>query len=204
MNGVSKALILGLFSVLTLCAQDGVHTSTLTFGVGGETPTYNIFGESTGPVFNGNYEYRILKYLAVEGGFESMLPLTTTYESVPVFIPPGTTLATYIAPAPCGSGCVFLTQSSRTLVNLVPFGVKFVLPLASDRVELFAGGGGAYAFHSDGSYHDAMLGQANLGGRIAMDHSHRFWLGTSGHFFANGGHDRQEWLSWSVDFGIRF
>ena len=71
-----------------LCAQDGVHTSTLTFGVWGETPTYNLFGESTGSVFNGNYEYRILKYLAVEGGFESMLPLTTTYKSVPVFIPP--------------------------------------------------------------------------------------------------------------------
>jgi hypothetical protein len=200
MNRVSKTLIAGLFPLSYLFAQDGAHSSTITFGVGGETPTYNIFGESTGPVFAGNYEYRIFRYLALEGGFQSMLPLNTSYQLLPVFtISSGAGLMT-----PCNGGCVFFTQSSRTMVNLVPFGAKFVLPLASDRVELFAGGGGAYAFHSDGSYHNAFLGQANLGGRVAIDRGHRFWLGTSGRFFGNGGRNQQEWLSWSADFGIRF
>jgi hypothetical protein len=104
----------------------------------------------------------------------------------------------------CSSGCVFFSQSTRSVVNLVPFGAKLVLPLASDRFELFVGGGGAYAFHSDGKYLNAMLGQGNLGGRVAIDHGRRFWLGTTGRFFSNVGNNRQEWLSWSADLGIRF
>lgn len=126
-----------------------------------------------------------------------MLPLTTSYEFLPVFT--GVNLI-----SPCATGCVFLTQTSRTMVNLVPVGAKLVLPLASDRFEVFAGGGGAYAFHSDGSYRDAVLAQGSVGGRIALDHGHRFWLGTSGHFYSNVGRDRQEWMSWSADLGIRF
>ena len=168
----------------------------MTLSAGGETPTYNHFGESSGPVFAANYEYRIMKYLAVEGGFQSMLPLTTRYEFFG--IAPGVNLL-----SPCSMGCVFV-QSNRTTVNLVPLGAKLVLPLASDRLEVFAGAGGAYAFHSDGSYRNAVLAQGSVGGRIAIDHGHRFWLGTSGHFFSNGGNNRQEWLSWSADLGIRF
>ena len=198
MTRISKVLIVSILPFSALLAQDGEHTSTVTLSVGGETPTYNQFGESSGPVFAGNYEYRIMKYLAVEGGFQSMLPLTTIYESFSV--PSGTSL---ISTATCSSGCT-IVQSSRTMVNLTPFGVKLVLPLASDRFELFAGGGGAYAFHSDGTYRDAILAQGTVGGRVAMDKGHRFWLGTSGRFFSNPGHGRQEWLSWSADFGIRF
>jgi hypothetical protein len=197
MNRISKVLILGILPFFTLLGQNGEHSSTVTLSVGGETPTYNQFGESSGPVFAGNYEYRIMKYLALEGGFQSMLPLTTRYEVLPVFS--GVNLISI-----CSSGCVFFSQSARTMVNLVPFGAKVVLPLASDRFELFAGGGGAYAFHSDGGYRNAMLAQGNLGGRVAIDRGHRFWLGTTGRFFSNVGNSRQEWLSWSADFGIRF
>lgn len=197
MNQTWKILIISILPFSTVFAQDGEHTSTITLGVGGETPTYNQFGESSGPVFAGNYEYRIMKCLAVEGGFQSMLPLTTSYEFSSV--PSGMSLT---STATCSNGCT-LVQSSRTMVNLTPFGAKLVLPLASDRVELFAGGGGAYAFHSDGTYRDAILAQGNVGGRFAMDKGHRFWLGTSGRFFSNPGHGRQEWLSWSADFEIR-
>ena len=200
MRLIWKTIFIGTLPLFTLFAQDGLHSSTVTFGVGGETPTYNVFVESSGPVFAGNYEYRIFKYLAVEGGFESMLPLTTQYEVLPVYsILPGSGVI-----RPCASGCVFLSQFSRTMVNLAPFGAKFVLPLKSGRVEAFAGGGGAYAFHSDGSYRNALLGQATVGGRIALDHGRRFWLGTSGRLFGNPGRERQEWLTWSADLGIRF
>ena len=199
MNRISTILLFGLMPVSTLFGQDGLHSSTITLGVGGETPTYNQFGESSGPSFTGNYEFRILKYLAIEGGLQTILPRTTNYSLVPVFIPSGVSAVSL-----CTNGCVFLSQVDRTRVSLAPFGAKGILPLASDRVELFAGGGGAYAFHADGSYRNAMLVQGNLGARVALDHGHRFWLGTSGHFFSNVGHQRQEWVTFSADFGIRF
>lgn len=201
MHRISAILVFTLFPAFILQAQDALHTSTVTFGVGGETPTYNQFGESTGPAFAGNYEYRILKYLAIEAGLETILPRQTNYGYA---ILPGINLVTAATPTLCTNGCVFFAQTDRTRVSLVPFGGKGILPLASDRVELFAGGGGAYAFHSDGTYRNAILVQANLGGRIALDHGHHFWLGTSGHFFSNFGKHRQEWVTWTADIGIRF
>ena len=79
----------------------------------------------------------------------------------------------------------FSASSPDRCLLALRLGAKFVVPLASDRFEVFLGGGGAYAFHSDGSYHNAILAQGNIGGRIALDRARRFWLGTSGHFFAN-------------------
>ena len=170
----------------------------MTLSVGGETPTYNIFGESSGPVFARDYEFRIMKYLAAEAGFQSMLPLTTTSVFLPVTsVSPGVTLTPY----PTG-GYAFLTQSSRALINVVPFGPRFVLPLASDRFEVFAGGGGAILFRATGGYD--LAAQTNIGGRVALDRGHRFWVGTSGRFIWNAGYSRQEWLSWTADLGIRF
>ncbi len=78
------SLLLGILSLQTVFGQESTHTSTVTLSVGGETPTRNDFGESTGPAFNGNYEFRILKYLAVEAGVENTLPSITRYEFVPI------------------------------------------------------------------------------------------------------------------------
>ncbi len=199
-----RTFLLALVPALTLFAQDGLHSSTLTLSAGGEVPTRNDFGESSGPVFSGNYEFRIFKYLALEAGVDTMLPKTHSYQAFSVLS--GANLVSYF---PLQGGqcapCVLVIQPNRTRVTLVPFGVKGILPLRSNRVELFAGGGGAYAFHADfGNFRDAMLVQASLGGRVALDHGHHFWLGTSGHFYSNFGSARQEWATWSADFGIRF
>ncbi len=199
MHRVFRTILLASLPALTLFAQDGLHTSTITLSAGGEVPTRNDFGESSGPVFSGNYEFRILKYLSLEAGVNTMLPKTENFQAFSVL-----NGANLIQTGQCAP-CLLVIQPARTRVTLVPFGLKAILPVRSDRVELFAGGGGAYAFHADfGNFRDAMLIQANLGGRVALDQGHHFWLGTSGHFYSNFGSARQEWATWSADFGIRF
>ncbi len=200
MHRICTTLFLALVPALSLLAQDGLYSSTITFSAGGEVPTRNDFGESSGPSFTGNYEYRMFKHLALEAGVDTILPKTENYQVLPVI---GSGFSGPVSF--CATGCVFFTESNRTRVTLVPFGVKGILPLWSNRLELFAGFGGAYAFHSDfGSYADAMLVQESLGGRVALDQGHHFWLGTSGHYYSNFGSLRQEWATWSADFGIRF
>ncbi len=185
-------------------AQETVFSSTVTLGVGGETSPRSVAGESTGPVFNGNYEFRILKYLAVEAGVSNMLPRTLRFETIPVYlgINPGVTV-TYYNSYVCVP-CAVVPIPDRTRVTLLPFGPRGIVPLWNGRAELFAGGGGAYALHADGSFYNAWLMQANLGGRIALDAKRRFWVGTSGRFYSNTGPYRQQWLSWTADLGLRF
>ena len=186
-----------LFSFLALpgaFGQEAVGTSTVTLSVGGETPPRNEFGESLGPVFTGNYEYRLRKYWAVEAGVQNMLPSTTHYEFIGV--PTGTSILYQ-------QFCCFFVPD-RTRVTLLPFGFRGILPVSGGRVELFAGLGGAYAWHSGYSYENAWLLQTSAGGRVALDKQHHFWLGTSGRFFNNFGPNRQQWLSWTADLGLRF
>lgn len=197
MHRILRLTLFGLIPLIAGSAQDALHTSTVTFSAGGETPTNNYFGESSGPVFNGNYEYRLWKYLAAEVGVDTMLPARNSY-SYAVIIPAGVNLT----PSPILYALI--PENNRTRVTLVPFGLKGILPMDQGRLELFAGFGGAYAFHSDGSYFDAMLMRGTLGGRFALDKKRHYWLGTSGQFSSNVGGGRQEWLSWTADFGLRF
>lgn len=194
------SLLLGLLFLDPVSAQEPARTSTITLGVGGETPTRNEFGESTGPAFKGNYEFRLWKYFAVEAGVDTLLPKTERFELLPV-ITSGTTL---VSSGPFCFACVAVSFPDRTRVTLLPFGIKGILPLYDGRVELFGGFGGAYALHSDYSFQNAWLMQTSAGARVALDRGHHFWLGTSGRFYTNFGAERQEWVSWTADLGLRF
>jgi hypothetical protein len=168
--------------------------------------SYNHFDEHGGPAFNGRYEYRLWKYFALEAGVDTLLPEIHRIVPFPV-ISSGVVLV--------GSGsncpvCVFVPESERTRVTILPFGAKGILPVANGRVELFVGIGGAYGWNSgySGQYANALLAEANLGGRFALDQKRRYWLGTSARGYSTGysnyGPNRQTWLSWTVDFGLRF
>ncbi len=200
MHGILRLTLFGFMPLIAGIAQDAVHTSTITLSAGGETPTANDFGEGSGPVFNGNYEYRVWKHVAVEAGADTMLPAKTDYLFVDIL--PGTNLIG-VTTLQTNSPYV-LTERGRTWVTLLPFGLKGILPLAGGRLELFAGLGGAYALHSHDSCCNAMLMRASVGGRFALDKRRHYWLGTSGQFSSNVGGYRQEWLSWTADFGLRF
>ncbi|MGH9619011.1 MAG: hypothetical protein ACRD45_04750 [Bryobacteraceae bacterium] len=191
---------------LPLLGQNAVHTSTVTLGVGGLPYAHNSLDEideQGGPAFSGRYEYRLSKYLAVETGVDTLLPSSFTTEILPV-IHKGQIL--YDAGPHCTS-CVMVPIPETARVTLIPFGFKGILPVASDRMELFAGLGGAYAWNTDHNFgvnRNAWLGQASLGIRIALDRSHRFWLGTALHGYSNFGNRKQVWVPWTINLGIRF
>lgn len=201
MNKTFWWLLLAL-APFPLLGQEAIHTSTFTLGVGGLPYSYDSFREYGGPTFTGRYEYRLWKYLAVESGVDTLLPSTPHVEILPV-ISSGVTLNSY-SNGIC-SACVFVSVRDTARITLVPFGLKGILPIADGRVELFGGLGGAYAWHSDyGRYQNALLGQVSLGGRIALEHGRRFWLGTTLQGYSNFGSGKQAWVPWTINLGIRF
>ena len=197
-----------LASVFFICsvmvhAQEPVHTSTLTLGVGGLPYSDGAFGpQSGGPSFTGNYEFRLIRHLAVETGTDILLPSGVSFRELSV-IPPGLNFFGYTPGSSCTSMCV-LAASGRSQVTLLTYGFKGILPLAADRVELFAGIGGAYGWNSVRGPFDSAYGQGNAGARVAIDQGHRFWLGTTLRGFTSFGRPQQAWLPWTFDFGIRF
>lgn len=183
--------------------QEALHTSTLTLGVGGmpysDYPNLPDL-QKGGPAFTGNYEYRLSKYLAVEGGTDILLPSGESFIQL-ASIPAGQNVITY---TPGCTACV-VPVSGRSRVTLLTYGFRGILPLAKDRLELFAGVGGAYAWNSEFSGQlNSAFAQANLGGRLALDRGHRFWLGTTLRGFSSFGPGRQAWVPLTFDLGIRF
>ncbi len=174
----------------------------LTLGVGGQPYSYNSFGQRSGPAFSGHYEYRLWKYVALEAGVDTLLPSTYNTEFISVLS--GQNLTFYNSGPFCTS-CVIVPIPDRARVTLLPFGFKGILPVARGRIELFGGFGGAYAWNSDnGKYTNALLAQASLGGRMALDRGRHFWLGTSLRGYSNFGDGKQVWVPWTFDLGIRF
>jgi hypothetical protein len=185
---VNKAswLWLAIFLPLAAVGQEPIHSSTVTLGVGGlpYSNGYDYIDGHGGPSFTGRYEFRLWKYVALEGGVDTLLPSIHTSELLPVIsVLSGQNLVSYFSGC---TACVIVPISDRTRITLLPFGLKGILPVAGGRVELFGGIGGAYAWHSDyGSYRNGWLGQASLGGRIALDRGRHFWLGTSPRAYSN-------------------
>lgn len=175
--------------------QDALHTSTLTLGVGGVPYSSSFNLPQGGPAFTGTYEYRLWKYFAVEGGVDTLLPSVDYFQQVTV-IAPGQNLV------PVGTG--FFPISERSRVTLLTYGFKGILPLAKDRLELFAGIGGAYAWNSEynGVLNDA-LAQTSLGGRLALDRGRHFWLGTTLRWYTSVGGEHQAWMPLTINLGIR-
>ncbi len=197
---MNRLLLLFSVSCFVVFGQDSLHTSTFTLGVGGMPYSYNSYFEKGGPAFTGNYEFRLAKYLAVGGGTDILLPSGESFKQLAVILP-GQNLTSYRSGC---TGCV-LVVSERSRVTLLTYGLKSILPLADNRVELFAGLGGAYAWNSEFSGRvNAALAQASLGGRLALDRGHRFWLGTTLRGLTDFGSGRQAWVPLTFDFGIRF
>ena len=151
-----------------------------------------------GPTFTGNYEFRLSKYWAVEGGTDILLPSGQSFTQLTSILAGQNLL-------PGGATTIVVASSERSRVTLLTYGFKGILPLVNDRLELFAGVGGAYAWNTEfGGQLNGAFAQASLGGRLAVDRGHRFWLGTTLRGFSNFGPGRQAWVPLTFDFGIRF
>ena len=95
----------------------------------------------------------------------------------------------------------------------IPFGVRFVLPLRRNRVELSSGGGGLYQKFSvknpnlalGQQPYTAWGGYFVASGRIALERGRHFWLGATARFFlANGAGVNTRWLMVTGDISFRF
>jgi hypothetical protein len=205
---MKRLIVLLLSGCAVAFGQDSAHSSTLTLGVGGlpysDNANYPNL-QSGGPTFHGNYEYRLSRYFAVEGGANILLPSGEFYSHTQVAsLPAGQSLAYFNSANSSCIDCATLV-SGRSRVTLLTYGLKGILPLANNRLELFGGLGGAYAWNSEfGGELNAAFAQLSLGGRFALDRRGRFWLGTTLRGFTSFGPGRQAWVPLTVDLGIRF
>jgi hypothetical protein len=177
-----------LFSALAMAQIEG--RSTVTVGVGGGFPTGGDLTSTNhipnSAAYSASYEFRLFKYLAPEVGLVNLTPYFPQFQAGNDLIP-----------------------ATRERVTLLSFGLRGILPLKQGRIELLAGVGGAHVFNSgyeDFVYYNASrtIWQINGGGRVAIDHRRRFWVGPTVRFSRDGGRPTQEWLSLTGDFGVRF
>jgi hypothetical protein len=178
---------------VALLAQDVSGISTVTLGLGGGWQTgLAALGSSGGGVFNGRYEYRLAKYVAVEAGVSNTL---TTFYGSSASILAGTSLTQF----------TFFNLSSRTngRDTAIPVGFRGILPVKTGKVELFANLDGGFIWQTGQSY-EGWLIQSGLGARFAVDKQRHFWMGTSANYMHEFGSGTQNWITWTADLSFRF
>lgn len=181
---LAQLILIVPFLCVSAFGQDGGR-NTVSIGAGGTFAGDMLRTEdfSSGPSFSATYEFRLFRYLAPEIGLLDLLPNQTQYSK-------------------------YGTSVVRERVTLLSFGVRGVLPLARDRVELFAGPGGAHIWSNEsyvtGYNAPSWLFQIDGGIRFAIDGKRRFWVGPRCAFVRDGGRPTEEWVSFTGDFGFRF
>ena len=177
-------------------AQSIADRSSITLGVGGETSLGTSFVR-TGPAFNGDYELRLNRYFSVDMGQETWMPRGLS--AAPESVLPGINL---IGPP---TGIVFVPIPTRRLSTASHTTGRAIVPFAHDRLELFMGAGGGYAWNLDRSpLPSGFVLEFEAGGRFALDNKKRFWFGASSQFFGNFSSNRQQWFATTANVGFRF
>jgi len=180
-----RLLLPALTCSLAVFGQDAGR-NTVTVGAGGGFPSggYRTGAWSDSAAFSAGYEYRLFKYLAPEVGIVNLIPNMTNYTK-------------------------FGSFTSRERVTLISLGARGIVPLMDNRIELFAGAGAVHVGSSDfnltAGYHSpTWLLQVSGGGRMAIDHRHRFWIGPTVRFSRDAGRPTEEWVSLAADIALRF
>ena len=165
----------------SLAAQ---HQITLSGGRGERIAAYPA-DRQTAPVLGVSYGYRPLQWFQVEAGLVTALQ-------------PGQTQCS-------AHGC--FDPNDRYF--WVPFGVRFVAPIAWRRVELSAGGGGLYEKYSIRNAPYQMVSYDGWGGYFvggaAVKVTRRIWLGATPRvILANPRFARVRWFLITGDVSFRF
>ena len=153
-------LLLGL----AVCADaQSEMRNTVTFNGG---LAHNVGGSCCGesaPSLGLTYAYRLFQHVDVEAGVDTALSLGTE-----------------------ARGANYDIKANDRFI-WVPFGLKGVLPLRRDRVEISIGAGGTYEKYSasDSLFvpRNGWGGYASVGAAVALDGRRHFWLGTSSDLF---------------------
>jgi hypothetical protein len=180
-------ILLGILTSLSALAAD-LHfaSSTVVAGVGGAFPAggYRTSEFHNGPLLAGEYEFGVHRFVAATIGVENfLLPFDNTSK--------------------------FGTSTTRERVTLMPFGLRGIVPVASGRVELFAGTGGAALWSSEYNLGhpfqgNNLLWHLNGGARIALDRAKHVRMGPTVRYYRDLGRPTQQWLSITADFSYRF
>ncbi|MBV9407114.1 MAG: hypothetical protein JO211_17330 [Acidobacteriaceae bacterium] len=200
-------LILICLAGLTAAAYSVQAQSSLSFSAGGETPlgSQDPFRAGSGPAFSADYELRLAKYFSVDAGDQTWLPsgYTLAHAGV-VSILPGTNLIAYTPVSP--AEVVFVPVPTHLLSTAIHTTARGILPLRSDRIELYLGVGPGYAWNFGHSLypHAGFVFDFEAGARFALDKQGRFWLGAGTQFFGNFSQQRQQWLESTAGITYRF
>jgi len=166
------------------------QVNRVTFSGGWSRQLNGYFGETESATGLGmSYGYRPLRFLELEAG------LTANFHPA--------------APECSAHGCVYLDDH----FFWVPFGVRFVAPLAWKRVEVSGGGGGLYERYQVGNPDNPfdLLDRSGWGGyfrggaAVWIDRGHHWWLGASPTFFlANPRYARDRWFVIAPEISFRW
>ena len=94
------------------------------------------------------------------------------------------------------------TQSNFALHEVVePFGASATLPVAHGRIELLGSAAGIFVPTATAwTRPNAWFTQATLGGRVALDPGHHFWVGGSMRYLSNFADSKRQHGLLSADF----
>jgi hypothetical protein len=162
-------------SAATSSAQDNAPRHNFELAAGSVVPLagYKATSFSPGPAFRSGYELRLIPHLAAEAGWTgSWLP--------------GTSCSRY--------GCTHPREDMKFL----DYGLRGIIPLAADRIELSAGLGGGYIWYDRGfesSFLNSALLQYSGKATLALDRRKRVRLGITFRTWRDLGRPTQQWLS---------
>src|SRR5579864_1083405 len=173
-------IILGLTCASTALAQSFFGRSKFTVAATALSP---LSGDKVslvdpGAGFSFQYGFRLNRYLAAEAGVQKAWPRDVTGCS--------------------RFGCTF----ERASATFTPFGLRGILPLKQDRIQVTAGFGGSYVFRANTDRFDAeqWLAQASAGFSIALTREGSFRMGPSVRLYSDLGRPTQRWAATSLEF----
>ena len=196
--------------VMPLAAQTRYPKHNFTVGAGASLPGGELTGRfSNRPGISVGYGYRLLNYLQVDGGLDTVFGAAGVRDFLQTDM-----------------GYVRI----RDFQWLIPFGGRLILPVRGGRLLLSAGGGGAYMRYSErlqqpsSYYHfgcpncNSRSGWGNyalVGGSVALDHYQRFRVGVTSKFYRGhtdgaavgalpAAETLDRWINLFADFTVTF
>ena len=184
-----KALLFFGLGIWAYAQSPMRNTITISGGLA-QNAGDNCCGESA-PNIGLMYAYRLFPHWEIEAGIETALALGSE-----------------------ARGAHYDFQADDRFI-WVPFGLRTVLPLHRERLEISAGAGGLYEKYWVGNPADSVGfvsregwgGYASAGAAFALDRRRHFWLSTSPRFFfanTNRGYAHDRWFVLNLGLGLRF
>jgi len=188
--GLSSVRLLTTLIVAMCAAGQPIPRDRLTFSGGWSRDIGGVsFDRRSATALGLSYGRRVWKYAEAEAGVFTALDPTGDLCSA--------------------RGCVDANDNFLW----IPFGVRFVAPLAGGRMEISAGGGGLFERYRLGTpfsgvnpfVRRAWGGYFVGGAAVALDRGRHIWLGAVPRWFlANPPYDRDRWFLITGELSVRF